>query len=329
MDALNALLHGPRAQGAFLLRCLLDPPWSVRIRDEAPLAVVAVLRGEAWLVPDGGAPLRLVPGQLAVIRGPEPYTVADPPETAPQIVIHPGQHCTTVDGRDLSQAMDLGVRTWGTSASGATVLLTGAYQLRGEVSGRLLGVLPAMLVLPVPGAAPTPSGGAPELGEDGALLRMLGAEVGRDEPGQEVILDRLLDLLLITALRRWFARPDSGAPGWYRADADPLVGPALRLLHHGPAYPWTVAELAARVGASRALLARRFTELVGEPPMSYLTGWRLALAADLLREPEATIGAVARQVGYASPYALSIAFKRVRGVSPRQHRVTVLSAAPA
>jgi AraC-like DNA-binding protein len=71
---------------------------------------------------------------------------------------------------------------------------------------------------------------------------------------------------------------------------------------------------------SRAALARRFTELVGEPPMAYLTGWRLALAADLLLEPGATVGAVARRVGYGSPFALSTAFTRVRGISPREHR---------
>ena len=99
-----------------------------------------------------------------------------------------------------------------------------------------------------------------------------------------------------------------------------MVGPALRLLQHNPAHPWSVNELAAKVGVSRAALARRFTALVGEPPMAYLTGWRLALAADLLREPDATLAAVARQVGYATPFALSAAFKRVRGVSPQEHR---------
>jgi AraC-like DNA-binding protein len=99
-----------------------------------------------------------------------------------------------------------------------------------------------------------------------------------------------------------------------------VVGRALRMLHNNPAHRWTVATLAAEIGVSRAALARRFTELVGEPPMTFLTGWRLALAADLLREPDATVGAVARQVGYGSPFALSTAFKRVRGVSPRQHR---------
>ncbi len=125
--------------------------------------------------------------------------------------------------------------------------------------------------------------------------------------------------MLITALRTWFDRPGA-APAWYAAAGDPVVGPALRLLRNDPARPWTVARLAAEVGVSRAALARRFTELVGEPPMTFLTGWRLALAADLLREPDATLAAVARRVGYGSPFALSTAFRRERGVSPRAHR---------
>jgi AraC-like DNA-binding protein len=167
-------------------------------------------------------------------------------------VIHPGQRCTTPDGEDLTEAMTwLGVRTWGNDPDGSAMMLSGTYQFRGEISGRLLGALPAMLVLP-------------------------------DDAGDS-----------------------------------PLIA---RMLHNNPAHRWTVATLAAEIGVSRAALARRFAELVGEPPMTFLTGWRLALAADLLREPDATVGAVARQVGYGSPFALSTAFKRVRGVSPRQHR---------
>jgi AraC-like DNA-binding protein len=92
------------------------------------------------------------------------------------------------------------------------------------------------------------------------------------------------------------------------------------VLHHNPGHVWTVARLADEVGVSRATFARRFHELVGEPPMAFLTGWRIALAADLLREPGATIGSVAHEVGYGSPFALSTAFKRVRGISPQQHR---------
>jgi AraC-like DNA-binding protein len=307
MDALTGLLDGPRARGAFLLRSIMDPPWSVRVQDRAPLSLVAIMRGEAWVVPDDADPVRLVPGDVAITRGPDPFTFADDPATRPQVVIHPGQRCTTPDGKDLAQAMDLGVRTWGNDPDGSTTMLIGTYQMRGEVSRRLLEALPSLVVLP-----------------DGAwnrsLVPLLGDEIVKDDPGQEVVLDRLLDLLLISVLRTWFARPDSGAPAWYRADSDPVVGRALRMLHNNPAASWTVASLAAATGVSRAALARRFTDLVGEPPMSYLTGWRLTLAADLLREPDATVGAVARQVGYGSPFALSAAFKRVRGISPQEHR---------
>ena len=307
MVAVAGLLDGPRARGAFLLRSTMDPPWSLRIEDEAPLTLVAVVRGEAWIVPDGRGAMRLDAGDVAVVRGPEHYTVADDPATAPQAVILPGQRCTTPDGQEVAQMMDLGVRTWGNAADGATVMLTGTYQLDGEVGGRLLRALPPLLVQ--------------RAGEwDCPVLPLLAAEVVKDEPGQEAVLDRLLDLLLIAVLRAHFARPESGGPDWYRAHSDPVVGHALRLMHHNPAHPWTLAELARETHVSRAAFARRFHALVGEPPMAFLTGWRIALAADLLREPGTTIGSVAEQVGYGSPFALSTAFKRVRGISPQQHR---------
>ena len=302
------LLDGPRARGAFLLRSLLEPPWSMRIQDQAPLTLVAMVRGDAWVLPEDGDALALHPGEVAIIRGPDPYTVADHPATPPQVVIHPGQRCTTPDGGALTRMQDLGVRTWGNSPDGSTVMLVGTYQLEGEVSRRLLGALPALLALPGDAL-------------DSPLIALLADEIAKDEPGQEAVLDRLLDLLLIAVLRAWFARPDAGAPAWYRAYGDPVVGPALRMIHNNPSHPWTVAELATETGSSRAAFARRFSELVGEPPMAFLTEWRLALAADLLLEPEATIGSVAQSVGYGSPFALSTAFKRVRGVSPQQHRV--------
>jgi AraC-like DNA-binding protein len=303
---LTSLLDGPRARGAFLLRALLEPPWSVRIQDEAPLSLVAVVRGGAVVTLDGGAaPVALGAGDVAVLAGGDPYVFADAAATPPQVVIHPGEVCTTPAGEPVSDAYDLGVRTWGNSPSGSTVLLIGTYHLDTEVSRQLLRALPPLAV--------TSAVGSP-------LVTLLDAEISRDDPGQEAVLDRLLDLLLIAALRAWFARPDAAAPAWYRAHADVVVGPALRLIQHNPARPWTVAALAAQVGVSRAALARRFTDLVGEPPMAHLTNWRLTLAADLLREPDATIGAVARQVGYGSSFALSTAFKRVRGVSPREHR---------
>lgn len=285
----------------------MEPPWSVRVQDRAPLSIIAVIRGHGWLIPDDRWPTRIGPGDLAVIRGPDPYTLADDPATEAQAVIHPGQRCTTVGGSDLAQAMDLGVRTWGNSPQGSTVMVVGTYEHRSDVSEGVLDALPPVLVL--------------ERGEwDSPLVPMLAEEAVRDEPGQAAVLDRLLDLLVVAALRTWFARAGADAPAWYRALDDPVVGRALRMLQHNPAHPWTVADLAAEVGVSRASLARRFTELVGEPPMTFLTSWRLALAADLLRQPDITLGAVAHEVGYASPYALSAAFKRVRGISPRAHR---------
>lgn len=308
MDAVAGLLDGPRAREAFVLRTSMNPPWSLRIADEAPLTVLALARGDAWVMPDGSPiPCRLDAGDVAIFRGPDPYTVADDPATALQAIIHPGQRCTTVSGEELVEEWSLGVRTWGNSRDGASVMLTGTYQLHNDVSQRLLRALPTLLVLR-----------ADEL--DSPLVPLLAAEIGKDEQGQEAVLDRLLDLLLITVLRAWFDRPDGRAPDWYRAHADPVVGHALRLMHHNPAHRWTLGELAREVGISRAALARRFHELVGEPPMTFLTGWRIALAADLLREPGATLASVAHQVGYGSPFALSAAFKRLRGVSPQQHR---------
>ncbi|MGX7829498.1 AraC family transcriptional regulator [Actinokineospora sp. 24-640] len=305
-DTLTGLLDSPRARGAFLLRSILIPPWSMRIQDRAPLTVVTMTRGAGWVIPDSGTPVRLNPGEVAVMRGPEGYTVADSPETAPQVIIHPGQRCVTVDGRDIGNSRDRGVRTWGDGPDGQAIMLSGTYQMQREVGQRLFGALPSVLVRPI------------DVG-DSALVALLEAEMGKSDPGQELVLDRILDLVLVSVLRAWLADPGDGDPAWYRGQHDPAVGPALRLLHSDPSHGWTVANLAGRVGVSRAALARRFTQLVGEPPMNYLTGLRLAMAADLLREPEATIGSVARKVGYGSSFALSAAFKRVRGMSPQEY----------
>ncbi|WP_189939779.1 AraC family transcriptional regulator [Streptomyces aurantiogriseus] len=307
MDALAGLLEGPRARGALMIRACFDPPWAVRVEDRAPLTVMLMVRGEAWVVPDDGDRIRLVAGDLAIARGPGAYTCADDPATPPQALILPEGQCAYPDGRLLNGSMDLGVRAWGDRLDGSTVVLIGTYMMEGEISGRLLDALPPLLSL-TSDVWQCP------------LTPLLMDEIGRDEPGQEVVLDRLLDLLVIAALRAWFSRPEAEAPAWYRAMADPVVGRVLRLVQDDPAHPWTVASLAAKAGVSRAGLARRFTDLVGEPPMTYLTGWRLALAADLLRDTDDTIGAIARQVGYGSAFALSSAFKRVYGVSPQEHR---------
>ncbi|KHO18098.1 AraC family transcriptional regulator [Mycolicibacterium setense] len=306
MDALVGLLDGVRARGAFVLRLRMDPPWSLAIRDEAPLALICQTRGDAVIVGDHSGTFRLAAGDVALTRGTENYVFADDPGTLPSVVIHPGQRCTTLSGEDLHFEMSLGLRSWGNSAAGSSESIVCAYEGRSEVSARLLDALPAVLVLR-----------ADEW--DTPLIDLLSSEAGRDGPGQEAYLDRLLDLLLIGVLRTWFDRAGN-APSWWQAERDPVVGPALKLIYNNPAHSWTVANLAAAVGCSRAVFARRFTDQVGEPPIAFLTGWRLALAADLLRGSEATIAAVARQVGYSTPFALSSAFKRAYGLSPNEHR---------
>lgn len=307
MDVLDDLLTGTRARGGVFNLTILDPPWGLYIVDQSPLALATLVRGSAWIVRDGLDPIRLNERDVAVLRGPEPYIVADQPGTEPQLRIHPGGICEPLPGAPVDYSTRLGVRTHGGRANGEAMVISGTYQLEGDISRRLLAALPSVLVVPSPDVA-------------GHVMDMVLGEIQNDEPGQQSVLDRWLDLALITTLRAWFARPESHPPGWYQAQSDPVVGLALRLLHEDPAHPWTLVELANRVGVSRASLARRFSALVGEPPMSYLTGWRITLAADLLRETNDTVESIARRVGYANAFALSVAFKRTRGTTPTAHR---------
>ncbi|MFG1624164.1 AraC family transcriptional regulator [Kribbella sp. NPDC049227] len=307
MDVLDDLLAGTRARDGVFNLTILDPPWAIEIRDEAPLALATLVRGSGWVTRHGIEPMRMDEGDVAIFTGSSPYVVGDSVETAPQLRIHPGGVCEPLPGAPVDYSARLGVRTYGSRASGAVMVASGTYQLAGDVSRRLVTALPPVLVVPAAEIA-------------GPVTEMVIGEIQRDAPGQQSVLDRWLDLALITTLRAWFARPESQAPGWYQAQTDPVAGTALRLLHEDPAYPWNVTELADRVGVSRASLARRFTALVGEAPMSYLTGWRITLAADQLRATKDTVETIARRVGYANAFALSVAFKRVRGTTPTAHR---------
>ena len=216
MDPLADLLDGPRARGAFLLRSVLNPPWSLRIQDRAPLTLVAVVHGTAHVLPDTATP-------SISERATWPWSVVPTPIPLPTTRRPAANHHPPWPGvRDprrapLDRSMALGARTWGNASDGETVMLTGTYEFAGEISRRLLDVLPPLLVLPADRS-------------DRVLIGLLASEITKEDPGQEAVLDRLLDLVLIATLRAWFSRPDAQAPGWYRAYADPIVGPALRLL---------------------------------------------------------------------------------------------------
>jgi AraC-like DNA-binding protein len=266
-----------------------------------------MVRGSGWLATDLGETHPLQTGDVVIVSGGFHYTVSDEFGRSPQVIIHPGQRCTTPDGESVTASMTLGVRTWGNDPGGATVMLTGTYTTDGEVGRRLLESIPPVIVVEAIGAT-------------AAIVDLLSHEIDGDLPGHGLVLDRLVDLLLIGALRTWFAKPHVPLPAGYAAMSDPVIGPALRLIQHEPHEPWTVALLARRVGMSRASFAARFAEAVGEPPMRFLNSWRLALAADLLRDPDVTVSAVAREVGFTSPYTFSTAFKRHYGKSPSEHR---------
>ncbi|MEV8393317.1 MULTISPECIES: AraC family transcriptional regulator [unclassified Streptomyces] len=304
-DALSSLLRDIRPSGALFDQTVVSAPWSLRFAEAAPLTLLTMLSGEAWAVPEHGDAVPLRTGDVVLVNGPDPFTVADAPTTAPMAVLGASGSCTASDGDPLDGELPM-CRPTGHPA-GSTVLLKVAYRVHGRLGGRVLDSLPRLARIPaLPGRCPT--------------LDMISAEIGEDAPGRDVILDRLLDLLLVSSLREWFKLPTTDAPAWYRAHGDPVVGRALRAIHEAPARPWTVARLAARAGVSRAAFAERFTRLVDRPPMAYLAEWRVSRAADLLATTDATVAAVARQVGYSSSYALSVAFKRTLGVRPTEYR---------
>ncbi|MEY9211963.1 AraC family transcriptional regulator [Thermobifida halotolerans] len=293
MDVFDDLLGGIRGRGAVFDRSVLSPPWAVRFVDGASLTLCVPLRGQGWIVRGSGKPRLIGVGETAVVRGPEPFVFTDDPAATPP---EPPRE-VRCDG---------GGATDGSTVAGSaehTVLLAAAFRTQEQVPRLLLRALPPVLVVPD--------------GPDCAALRSsIETQVGEGRSGGQPVLDRLLDWLLVCTLRHWFDGPGAAPPTWYRALGDAVVGPALRAVHTTPERPWTIASLAAQAGVSRTTLARRFTELVGEPPLTYLTRWRMALAADLLAETELTVGAVARRVGYADAFAFSTAFKRVRGISP-------------
>ena len=234
-------------------------------------------------------------------RGPATYRVADSAATPPDIRILPGQVCIDPSGAILAEAMSLGVRTWGnTREPDATVMLIGTYEQETSVGALLLSRLPESVVLHE---------------FDPALVEMLGRELVGDQAGQSAVLDRLLDLVVVQAMRSILESSAALPP-------DPSIAAALRAIEEHPEHPWTVESLGAHVGVSRATLARRFRQQVGEPPLAYLTRWRVALAADLLVGTDLTLAAIAARVGYANAFALSAAFKRARGLPPSMHRAT-------
>ncbi|WP_324192788.1 AraC family transcriptional regulator [Nocardia transvalensis] len=304
MDPLSALLGGIRAEGSVVTHAVLEAPWTIRFADRAPLTMVTVLLGGGTLLLADGSRIPVRPGDSAIVRGPEPFLLADHPESVDRPHEEYEIACFLDGARDLRQLRGIH-RAAG--EAGASFLIVGAYRAAGRRHERLLRTLPPALVV----------GDDPEVC---GWLEATAIDAAEQPAGAQALMDRLLDWGLVCTLRSWFARAGAAAPGWYRGLADPVVGPALEAIHNRPARPWTVAALAAEAGVSRALFAKRFGEVMGEPPLRYLTEYRMDEAEELLADSELTVAQVARTVGYADPFGFSAAFKRYRGVSPSAFR---------
>ena len=196
------------------------------------------------------------------------------------------------------------------TGGGHVQLLCGAYLLDRAPAHPLVHDLPAALVVPA------------RAGRVGVrpAVDMLKEELAQQVSGHEIALPALLDVLLVRLIRVWSQAPERSGTGWATGPDDPVIAPALLAIHERPQEPWTVVSLGSLAGVSRSAFARRFTDVIGLPPLTYLTWWRLTTGARLLRTTDSPLTAVAERTGYGSPYAFANAFKRQYGVSPGQYR---------
>ncbi|MEX2980388.1 AraC family transcriptional regulator [Streptomyces sp. C36] len=312
MDILTEALSSMRTGRPTSVRTHGRAPWGLRLPPVAGAGFHVVLSGTCWIVPLGDAPhlkpIALGPGDVVFLRDGRGHILADHPST-PAEVERPEQ---------FRPGSPIGTVTIGGDGP-RTSLLCGNYHLDQGRPHPLVRQLPEIVHLAAG------NGRHPELS---AAVQLLGAELENPRSGSHGIVPALIDALLLYILRAWLEdRPPTAAKGWADALGDPAVAPALAAVHEDPAAPWTVESLAERAGLSRAAFSRRFTALVGEPPMAYLTRWRMTTAAKLLRESDAPLTTVAARTGYGSEYAFAKAFKREYGQAPGGYRRTSGTAA--
>jgi AraC-like DNA-binding protein len=297
VDVLSDVISAMRVGRPECARVEWRAPWGQRFPDQPGTAgFIVVLSGSCWLIRESGDPVWLGPGDVVFSPYGDGYALADSPATP---LADPSKEGT--GGASASAGV-------GPSA----VTLCGGYHLDPHWSHPLLRELPGTIHVPA------------RLGRYSgvrAAVEILGAEVDGDRMGADVLLPIALDLLLTNILRTWFedGLQETGG-GWAAALADPATRAALNAVHNSPGHPWTVQELADVARLSRATFSRRFGALTGRPPLTYLTWWRMTIAANLLRDPAISVGAVAAQVGYSSEFAFAHAFKRHFDIAPGSFR---------
>lgn len=301
-DALTDILKSIRMEGSVFSRAALAAPWGVESGTTSSGMFHAVVSGSAWVtLMDGGAPVRLERGDIVMMPFGDNHLLTDEPgaETRPiadlNAVDQFGRGKLIVDGE--------GPRT---------SLICGTVSFdEGSVHPMLSSLPPLVHIRDHAGRV---SGAAEK------LIGLIADEMDHPGAGTETVVARLTDALVVYVLRHYIeSLPDTEA-GWLAALKDPPIRDALGLIHRNPERSWTAAELGRLVGMSRSGFFRRFRGAVGETPARYVTLWRIHLATRLLSDGEASVGAVAHRVGYATEAAFSNAFKRVMGVRPGAYR---------
>ncbi|MEU5030060.1 AraC family transcriptional regulator [Streptomyces milbemycinicus] len=305
-DAISAVRLGQPSSS----RVRVSGNWCTRLAPYDGAGFHVVLEGGCWLLPDGGPPVSLGAGDAVLLPHGTGHVIADSPVDA-VAVERAVPFERWLDGTVPRRPEAVSGGGPG-AAAGEVAMVCGKYRLDRSRVHPLMAELPEVVHLP------NRVGSHPELR---SVIDLLGRELGGQQPGSCMAIPSLLDLFLIYVLRSWMAEGASGA--WPGVLGDPVAAAALRALHSDPSAPWTNDRLAAEAGVSRPTLARRFTALVGRPPMAYLTWWRLTLAATQLRDTPDPLAAIARRVGYGTPYALSHAFSREFGTSPGRYRAEI------
>ena len=302
MDVLDSLLDVMRPRGVVLGRSLQKAPWGIAFPASPLVYFDFVLAGECWLrarVPPYR--VRVKAGEFILVLDNTPHELGSTPESRAE---------------PISKLIPRLRRQWRRrprqpAPKGAALVLYGTYQFEATLHSALRG-LPRIIHV---GAADI--GGQAQLR---ALTAALAQELDRPGAGSQAVIDRLIDLLLVYALRTCLERPDAGNVAWVAALRDPALGRALEAIHAEPGRDWTVARLARESGRSRSAFAAAFTETLGQTPLGYLTRWRMTVAASLLRDTELGIAAVAQRVGYRNAYAFATAFRRITGAPPGAER---------
>lgn len=314
MDALSETLRVVRLVGAFFIQARFTAPWcyySPRAASCAPLLEPGAERvvifhliteGDCFVdMGDDTPPVRLTAGDVVVFPHGDAHTM------------NSGTGIKPAPGGRLADLLKIRPRQINYGGGGApTRLVCGYLACDARLARLLMAGLPSLLKVNVRGSN---AGAWLE-----ASVRYAMAEARSPRPGGAGVMAKLAELLFIEVLRMYMAEHGEGRTGWLAGIGDRIVGAALNALHQRPAHPWTLDELARVAGASRSVLAQRFTELVGNPPMQYLTQWRMLLAANMLRRSDAQMARIAEDVGYQTDTAFSRAFRREFGVPPAAWR---------